>query len=367
MPSDLTPKNKKETKSLRELEKEIQAEIREGVYSARKYSVNALFDKFIDLKDELRQTTKVGYQELYDRYVRNSLGNRDVKRIKYSDIKAFYVLLKKEKGISGSTIKKLNCILSQAFDMAVKDDMLRKNPCEGVIKELSSTGNMKAKKKKALTLSQQKELLNFVKNSIYSYWMGIIVFLLGTGCRIGEAAGLRWRDVDFENNVIHIRNGISTVNKGYIHSLQKPKTDAGIRDIPMLYEVRKELACLFDAFAEVNRDGFVFLSKAGTVIDRNAFDRVLKRIVRDYNKVNELKGLSLPHDLSSHTFRHSFGTRMSENKVNVKVTQALMGHAKVITTLDIYTDTFDEEIHKSIGEVEGMMALGENQTDEDES
>ena len=58
---------------------------------------------------------------------------------------------------------------------------------------------------------------------------------------------------------------------------------------------------------------------------------------------------------------------MSENKVNVKVTQALMGHAKVITTLDIYTDTFDEEIHKSIGEVEGMMALGENQTDEDES
>lgn len=357
-PTDPVPAEKAYSKSLRELEQEIQADMINGVSSSKAGSLDSQFERFLSMKDEVRDTTKNKYRELYNRYIKEVFGTQDVQKIKYSDIKMFYVYLKKEKKLSGGTIRKINCVLNQCLDMVVKDNLIRKNPCDGVIKELGSTGNLKPKKKTGLTRSQQKEMLEFVSNSIYSFWLNLIVFLLGTGCRIGEAAGLRWKDVDFSKNVIHIRNSLVTTGKGYEHILQKPKTDAGIRDIPMLAEVREALLNQRQRYPDYNMDGYVFLNKVNTELDRNRFNQVLKRIVRDYNAANQENGLSLPEDLSAHTLRHCFGTRMCENGVNVKVTQALMGHAKVSTTLDIYTDVFDDTIYNSVLELEGKMPLG---------
>ena len=357
VPSDPVPKGKRYTKSLREMEQEIRDDQKDGIISGKKLTLDSLFDKFISMKEEVRKTTKDGYKELYDRYVRDGFGAQDVKKIKHSAVKQFYNTLKTEKKLSGGTIKRINCLLKQCFDMAVNDDILRKNPCDGVIRELGKTGSMKAKKKTALSCEQQAELIAFIKESKYSFWFNIIVFLFGTGCRIGEVAGLRWQDVDFEENVIHIRKNISTVS--YSHILQDPKTDAGIRDIPMLPEIREALIAQKNTDDNPGQDSFVFLNKAGNVIDRNCFNRMLKRVVRDYNKIHEGAGKSLPEDLSAHSLRHSFGTRMCENDVNVKVTQALMGHAKAGTTMDVYTDMFRDKVLTSFSSLEGKLPLGQ--------
>ena len=70
-------------------------------------------------------------------------------------------------------------------------------------------------------------------------------------------------------------------------------------------------------------------------------NKAIKRIIRDCNDAVLEKGeddaVLLP-PFSCHTLRHTFATRMCENKVNIKVIQEVLGHKDFTTTMDIYTD-----------------------------
>ena len=97
---------------------------------------------------------------------------------------------------------------------------------------------------KALTLEQQVELLHYITDHpLYDYWRPLFTFLLGTGCRIGEACGLRWQDVDLGNRVIDINHSMTYFRRGkqapytFEFKFEPSKTKAGNRKIPMLDEV----------------------------------------------------------------------------------------------------------------------------------
>ena len=345
VPKDKQPADKKSKPPLRELESQINKNLMDGI-STQKITLNAMFDRFIELKFGVRESTVVGYKELYDRYIRNEYGKRDIGKFKKSDIKTIYMKFAKEQGLSGGTIKKIDCILNQVFNMALDDEMIRKNPCKGVIKEISQSDKLKKKKRKALTAEQQNNLLWFIANSeVYKKWLPIILFMLGTGVRVGEATGLLWKNIDFEENIIHIDHSLSSVGTEFVMS--STKTDSGIRDIPMFDSVRDVLLNLKEEYGDVDPDSFVFVNKHGHFINRNWLNQILKRIVRDYNSTQTDPDKYLPESLSTHILRHSFITRMFENDVSAKLTQSIVGHSKVSTTLDIYTDVFAEK-QKSI-------------------
>lgn len=193
--TDVTPAGKQDKPSLREQEKQILKDLEDGVVSPKGKTLNQMFENLMGMKFGVRESTCIGYRDLYDRYIKTEYGNRDIEKFKKSDIKSMYVKLKTSKELSGGTIRKINCLLSQAFDMAVDDDLLRKNPCEGVMHELNKTKEFKPRKRIALTAQQQK-LLAFVKNSIqYKHWYPLIAFMLGTGTKVGEATGLYWKNV----------------------------------------------------------------------------------------------------------------------------------------------------------------------------
>ena len=95
----------------------------------------------------------------------------------------------------------------------------------------------------ALTREQQRAFMDYMaKHPVYYHWWPIFTVLLGTGCRIGECLGLRWEDLDFEKRLISVNHSIvyrySTQQKNTTVNVSLPKTEAGIREIPMLPVVK---------------------------------------------------------------------------------------------------------------------------------
>lgn len=230
--------------SLREKEKNLKYEMADDLdaFTASKTTLNQLYDKYISQKYDLKETTRANYIYMYDRFVREDFGNRIIGTIRYSDIKKFYYSLMMEKGIKGNTLDNVHTQLHPAFQMAVRDGIIRTNPTDSAMTEIKKSKLFVKPKRHALTIPQQRAFLNFIEDSEeFAGWLPIITVLLGTGMRIGECLGLRWEDVNFEKRFIRVDHSLSDrpVGKDRVieRHIQTPKTEAGIRVIPLLDDV----------------------------------------------------------------------------------------------------------------------------------
>lgn len=354
----------KDLMELREKEKTLIRDQLDGldVYAAGKSDLNFVFDRYISTKTELRSTTYTNYTYIYNHFVREQFGKKKIGDIKYSDVLHFYLHLIKEKGIQVNTLETVHTVLRPTFQLAVRDGLIRTNPCDGVMAEVKKRPGKNHGVRHALTIEQQRAFMNYIADHpVYYRWRPLFTVLLGTGCRVGEVIGLRWKDVDYEKGMISINHSVTYYprsDKSYACEFQVslPKTDAGIRTVPMMEEVR-------DAFLEekamqkesgikneVELDGisgFIFCNRFGNLHNPQAINRAIKRITENHNSEEIVKAkkekrppVIIPH-FSCHHLRHTFCTRFCENETNVKVIQAVMGHKNIETTLDIYAEVTD--------------------------
>ena len=218
----------------------------------------------------------------------------------------------------------------------------------------------------ALTIEQQRCFMEYIANHpIYYHWWPMFTILLGTGCRIGEALGLRWQDLDFENRVISINHSLvyypANGSNKCVLRVSLPKTDAGIRTIPMLDIVKDAFEMLYEeqkenGFNETEIDGmtgFIFCNRFGSVPNPQTVNHTIKRIANNYNadevvraKKEHRDPIMLPN-FSCHHLRHTFCTRLCENETNLKVIQSIMGHKNIETTLDIYAEATEKKKQES--------------------
>ena len=89
-------------------------------------------------------------------------------------------------------------------------------------------------------------------------WYPLFVFLLGTGCRIGEVIGIRWDDVDLEKRIININHSLTYYpraddNYRCEFRVSEPKTQSGIRNIPMIMG-HADVSTTMNIYAEVNEN-----------------------------------------------------------------------------------------------------------------
>ncbi len=361
----------KDLMELREKEKTLIRDQLDGldVYAAGKSDLNFVFDRYISTKTELRSTTYTNYTYIYNHFVRDTFGKKKIADIKYSDVLHFYLHLLKDKGIQVNTLETVHTVLRPTFQLAVRDGLIRVNPCDGVMAEVKKRPGRNHGVRHALTLEQQRAFMNYITDHpVYYRWRPIFTVLLGTGCRIGEVIGLRWKDLDYEKGMISINHSVTYYprsDNSYRCEFQVslPKTDAGIRTIPMMEEVR-------DAFLEEKAmqketgiknqmevdgmSGFIFCNRFGNLHNPQAINRAIKRIVENHNSEEIVKAkkenrppVVIPH-FSCHHLRHTFCTRFCENETNVKIIQAVMGHANIETTLDIYAEVTDMKKTESI-------------------
>ena len=181
----------------------------------------------------------------------------------------------------------------------------------------------------------------------------------------GECLGLRWQDLDFEKRVISINHSVVYYSqkdtKTSVMRVSLPKTEAGIRTIPMLDMVKDAFEMEREAQKETGENiqvldgmsGFVFTNRFGNIPNPQTVNDTIRRIRNSYNaeevlnaKKEKREKLLLPH-FSCHHLRHTFATRLCETETNLKVIQAIMGHRNIETTMDIYAEATERKKQES--------------------
>ena len=365
--SDLVELRKKEQKIRRDLEDGLDPQ------RAERVTVNQIYDSYIKQKYDLKPSTRANYIYTYDHYVRESFGKRRAATIRFTDVKEYYYNLLTQEGFSPATVDNIHTQLHPAFQMAVREGVLRVNPASGALTEIKKSHVWVKTKRKSLTVAEQKAFMNYLfENHQYQGWKPVITVLIGTGMRIGECLGLRWQDLDFENRSISVNHNLvhrRYDEEGGCFHISTPKTEAGTRTIPMIQEV-------YDAFLEEYQiqqitgfctqeiegySGFVFASSDGTVTIPSEVNRMIHTVTAEYNKEETANAkkerrepLLLP-DFSAHHLRHTFCTRLCENETNLKVIQSIMGHKDIQTTMDIYADATPEKKQEIMANLQGKI------------
>ena len=245
----------------------------------------------------------------------NDIGAMPIRKITAKNIKNF---LQDNTRYSESSIKKVYQLLGQSFRRAIERGYIIRNPM--LFEETKRPKSDKESEKvEALTIDEEKMLLNALSNETGIY-KSIILLMLFTGLRIGEALALNWNDIDGKN--INIKQTLTKDDKGKVILGEKTKTPTGLRQIKITDDVQKILNDI------PKTQDFLFPS----IKPRNVGDFLTK-----FNAINCIKNHITPHML-----RHTYATRCIEAGINVKVLQKKLGHKNIQTTLDTYASVFDK-------------------------
>lgn len=358
---------------LREEEKRISRDLEDGIavsVEIKDLDVNRLFERYISIR-ELAISTKVNYQIMWDNHVKEGLGIMKVIAVKPSHIKALYAGMSRA-DYAHTTIKTIHNMLYPAFEMAVEDDIIRKNPVKHAMRDYGR----EPKERQALTLEQQRILMDFVeKSQTYRCYLPMLQIMIGLALRVGELIGLTWDDVCIPEQQVTINHQLvyKKRTEGFRLYVSTPKTEAGIRTLPMTKMVKRaflkqrEIQLARGPIEKAVIDGktnFIFTGRNGLPMMPSAVNNVLYNIVKTYNdeervqaKRERRKAILLPK-FSCHILRHTGCTRMAEAGVDPKVLQYMMGHANISVTMEVYNHiTGMERIEKELQKIEERMVI----------
>lgn len=344
----------KTLEDLRAKEQTIQKELNDGIdYAAGAVTVIDLLKRYIATKTGVRYNTKVGYQFVLNLVSKEDFGYRMIRDIKPSDAKQWFIKLHQD-GRRYSTITSVRGVLRPAFEMAVEDDIIRRNPFSFKITDVVPNDSQI---RQAISKEVKERFLTFILESRhYSQYYDEIIILLGTGMRVSELYGLTRADLDFEARRIRVERQL-TRTKHCEYYIEKPKTASGERYIPMTDTVYQAFQRAVQnrrnpkmEFLIDGHTGFLFLDKDGKPKVAMHLEHVMKRIVDRYNDTHEDK---LP-SITPHVLRHTFCTEMANSGIDLKSLQYLMGHSDVGVTLNVYThasyEAAESAMRKAVGD-----------------
>ena len=342
--NDPTPRGNKRELSLREKEKQIQADLFDHIVTrGGNYTVVELVEKYTSLKTGVGHNTKAGYKTVINILHKEVIGKQRIDKIRLSDAKAWLIKLQQVDGRGYSSIHSIRGVLRPAFQMAVDDDLIRKNPFGF---ELASVIVNDSVTREAITRKQERELLKFIKeDKHFCRYYDAIYILFNTGLRISEFCGLTFSDLEFDQKRIKVDHQLQrTSQMKYV--IGAPKTESGIRYVPMSEEV---VACFHRILA--NRvapktepmvdgyAGFLFLDKNNKPMVALHWEKYLEHIIEKYNKIYRIQ---MPK-VTPHVCRHTFCSNMAKSGMNPKTLQYIMGHSDISVTLNVYTHVqFDD-------------------------
>ena len=337
-PTDKLPVGRKPCLSLRELEKQIGYDLDSRLDPVGKnITVNELVDRYLATKTGVKYNTQMNYNFVKNILKAHPFGDTKISRVKTSDAKLFLIKLQQEDGRGYSSVKTIRGVLRPAFQMAVDDDVLNKNPfgfqLAGVVVNDSVT-------REAITKEQMNKFLKFVHDdNVYCKYYEVIYILFHTGMRISEFCGLTISDIDLANNIVNIDHQLQrTSDMKYI--LDTTKTDAGTRKLP----ITQDVADCFRAILEDRKKpryekmikghtGFLFLDKNGNPEVAMHWQHRLNHMVKRYNDIYRVQ---MPN-ITPHVCRHTYCSNMAKSGMNPKTLQYLMGHSDISVTMNTYT------------------------------
>lgn len=337
-PTDRVPKGKKPGPSLRELEKQIGYDLDAMCNPlGGNMTVNELVERYLKTKTGVRRSTKQGYVTVKRVLERDPFGEKKISSIKVSDAKLFLIKLQQEDKKGYSSIHNIRGVLRPAFQMAVDDDILRKNPFGF---ELAGVVVNDSVRREAISRKQMRLFLKFVHDdNVYCKYYEAVYILFHTGMRISEFCGLTLDDIDLERKTVNINHQLQrTADMQYI--IQTTKTNAGTRILPITDEVAYMFRCIIEdrEAPKVEKmidgySGFLFYDDNGMPLIAMHWQHRFNNMV---NRYNEIYKVQMPN-ITPHVCRHTYCSNMAKSGMNPKTLQYLMGHSDISVTLNTYT------------------------------
>lgn len=341
---DAIPQGKKAGKSLRELEEEIENWKRVGVapYGAG-YSVLNLVKRYVSMRTSVKHTTKKGYQTVINWLEKDPFGKQRIDTVRTSDAKIWLIKLQQENGKSYTSIHTIRGVLRPAFQMAVDDDLIVKNPFEFQMHTVLVNDCVT---RDAISRADERRFLEFIKNDEhYNIYYDPFFILFHTGLRISEFTGLTFKDVNLKEKKINVNHQLMRDGK-YGYYTEKPKTECGNRVVPMTDEVVECFKRVIETRPKVKKEfmvdgyvGFIFIKDNGLPQPSYFWEKKFKLSVEKYNSIYKLQ---LPR-ITPHVCRHTFCSNMAKSGMNPKILQYIMGHADISVTLNTYSHVKEED------------------------
>lgn len=349
--NDRTPPGRKRELSLREKEKQIEADLFDQIVPrGGEMTVLELVRKYVSLKTGIRHNTEANYNFVIHILEKEDFGRKRIDTVKLSDAKAWLIKLQKD-GRGYSSIKTVRGVIRPAFQMAMDDDYIRKNPFEF---QLATVVVNDSVTREAITRKQERCFLEFIKaDSHFSRYYDGIYILFHTGLRISEFVGLTISDLDFENRKINVDHQLQRDrNMNYI--IEDTKTSSGTRLVPMMDDVydcfKRILSARVKPKVEPMIDGytgFLFLDKNGMPMVALHWEKYFQHIREKYNSIYKVQ---LPK-ITPHVCRHTFCSNMAKSGMNPKTLQYIMGHSDIGVTLNTYTHLGFDDVQEEMKRV----------------
>ncbi len=321
-----------------------------GIYAEpSKQTLGEYLDQWLEkvAKPRVMPRTFSSYSGLVNSYIRPGLGDRRLDKLNPLDIQELYNDMQ-ERGLSPRTVRYVHAVLHSALDQAMKWGLLVRNVTELV--------DLPRRKRKEMRCLSPDEARAFMETAKEERWGLLFLLMLTTGLRPGEALGLRWNDVDFENKRLYVRYTLVRVRNQKSWKLEEPKTSKSRRTVPLPDSIVKMLSTHQKNQAEeilknrgYKNHGFVFASNTGEpVIDRN--------LLRDFKSI--LKKTGLP-DIRLYDLRHTCATLLLVAGENPKVVSERLGHSSVTLTLDTYSHVLPDMQKAATQKLENMLFVAE--------
>lgn len=262
---------------------------------------------------------------------KNPIGLKNIDEITSDELQRY---MNSQIHLNNSSIKKTYQQFNQTFKIAINKGYLMRNPMINVICPKSEKND---KEVRSLTLEEQQVFTDYLlsKDIKHCKYRNVFLIQMYMGLRCGEALALTTHDIDLKHKNMNIHKTLTTDEKGTVIMGNKTKTYAGKRIIPIpdfIYPyIIEQMQIANDQINNEEHLLFKPLNKKYT--RRENVNSELQRILeRNFNIT----------DISTHSLRHTFGTRCIESGMAPVVVQRLMGHKDIGVTLNTYTTVFDK-------------------------
>lgn len=274
--------------------------------------------------------TQSSYNAAFARAV-EAVGEMELESVEAADINALLLRLK-DQGKSARVVQIQKYVFGMIYNYAIMQGYTRYNPVQAV----KVPSGLKRKTREA----PEEDEVEKIRAGLRCYWGLFAFFLLHTGMRKGEALAITGADIDRKARVIHVTKSVAYKNGAPY--LKPPKTESGVRDVPLLDALAAELP-------ELGPEELLFPQANGALMSSKTYERHWSHYCKEagfvsYTPIQRTNKKGKPYvyqkptiTLTAHQLRHGYATILYEAGIDAQTAKGLLGHSDITVTLQIYT------------------------------
>lgn len=271
---------------------------------------------FSTYKTSLKPMSQRDYRYQLDHILYPVFGDSNLQDITTQKVQVF---LNDHSNVAKSTLRKSLLVLKQLFKLAIKEKLVDDNPIDTKLLKIASDVENEREPLSPEEFAEIEAHISILQKEDQILLAG----LMYTGMRRGEVLGLRWEDIDFDAKTITVQRNVTYPDNDAV--VGTPKSKKGYRTVPLddrlvsFLTPRKSEGYLFGGDRPPSKSSFT-------------------------KRWNRIKTTIDIHGATPHVFRHTYATMLNNAGVSMKTIQAILGHADIATTMNIYTHTDVENI-----------------------